>query len=89
MVPRQSSHQQALNLIDETGTSLKSAALYVRVSSGEQHTEAQERGLREYIPTGLWMIGVNSKVGKEERLTTGLGAAAVWFHRHEDPVDLS
>src|SRR5882724_4251467 len=35
------------------------------------------------------MIGIYSKVGKEERFTTGLGAAAVWFDRHEDPVDLS
>jgi hypothetical protein len=38
---------------------------------------------------GLWMIWVNSEVGKEERLTSGLGAAPVWFHGHEDPVDLS
>ncbi len=41
------------------------------------------------IPTGLWMIWVNSQVGKEERFTTGLGAAAVWLDRHEDPINLS
>jgi hypothetical protein len=27
----------------------KRAALYVRVSTGEQHTEAQERALRDYV----------------------------------------
>src|SRR5882724_13534955 len=27
----------------------KRAALYVRVSTGEQHTQAQERALREYV----------------------------------------
>src|ERR1700681_369943 len=35
------------------------------------------------------MIRVDSQVGKEERLTAGLGAPAVWFHGHEDPVNLS
>src|SRR6266481_6111674 len=35
------------------------------------------------------MIWVDSKVGKEERFTTGLGAAAVWFDRHEDSINLS
>jgi DNA invertase Pin-like site-specific DNA recombinase len=32
----------------------KRAALYVRVSSGEQHTEAQERALREYVRRRGW-----------------------------------
>jgi len=32
----------------------KRAALYVRVSSGEQHTEMQERALREYIQRRGW-----------------------------------
>jgi DNA invertase Pin-like site-specific DNA recombinase len=31
------------------------AALYVRVSSGEQHTEAQERALREYVQRRGWL----------------------------------
>jgi hypothetical protein len=34
------------------------------------------------------MIGIHFKIGKEERFATGLGAATVWFDRHEDPVDL-
>ena len=34
----------------------KRAALYVRVSSGEQHTEAQERALREYIQRRAWVL---------------------------------
>ena len=33
----------------------KRAALYVRVSSGEQHTEAQERALREYVQRRGWL----------------------------------
>jgi len=33
----------------------KRAALYVRVSSGEQHTEAQERALREYVQGRGWV----------------------------------
>jgi DNA invertase Pin-like site-specific DNA recombinase len=33
----------------------KRAALYVRVSSGEQHTEAQERALREYVGRRGWL----------------------------------
>ena len=33
----------------------KRAALYVRVSSGEQHTEAQERALREYVHSRGWV----------------------------------
>ena len=33
----------------------KRAALYVRVSSGEQHTEAQERALREYVQRRGWV----------------------------------
>lgn len=32
----------------------KRAALYVRVSTGEQHTEAQERALREYVRRRGW-----------------------------------
>jgi DNA invertase Pin-like site-specific DNA recombinase len=32
----------------------KRAALYVRVSSGEQHTEMQERALREYVKHRGW-----------------------------------
>ena len=34
----------------------KRAALYVRVSSGEQHTEAQERALREYVQRRAWVL---------------------------------
>ena len=34
----------------------KRAALYMRVSSGEQNTEAQERALREYVQRRDWMI---------------------------------
>src|SRR6266849_2630130 len=33
----------------------KRAGLYVRVSSGEQHTEAQERALREYVQRRGWV----------------------------------
>ena len=33
----------------------KRAALYVRVSSGEQHTEAQERALRDYVQRRGWL----------------------------------
>src|SRR6266436_7794763 len=33
----------------------KRAALYVRVSGGEQHTEAQERALREYVQRRGWV----------------------------------
>ena len=33
----------------------KRAALYVRVSSGEQHTEMQERALREYVQRRGWL----------------------------------
>jgi DNA invertase Pin-like site-specific DNA recombinase len=33
----------------------KRAALYVRVSSGEQHTEMQERALREYVHRRGWL----------------------------------
>src|ERR1700687_2077599 len=33
----------------------KRAALYVRVSSGEQHTEMQERALREYVQRRGWV----------------------------------
>ena len=33
----------------------KRAALYVRVSGGEQHTEAQERALREYVGRRGWL----------------------------------
>jgi len=33
----------------------KHAALYVRVSSGEQRTEAQERALREYVQRRGWL----------------------------------
>jgi len=32
------------------------AALYVRVSSGEQHTESQERALREYLQRRGWLL---------------------------------
>jgi DNA invertase Pin-like site-specific DNA recombinase len=34
----------------------KRAALYVRVSSGEQNTEAQERALREYVQRRGWKL---------------------------------
>ena len=34
----------------------KRAALYVRVSSGEQHTEMQERALREYVQRRGWVL---------------------------------
>jgi DNA invertase Pin-like site-specific DNA recombinase len=34
----------------------KRAALYVRVSSGEQHTESQERALREYVQRRAWVL---------------------------------
>jgi DNA invertase Pin-like site-specific DNA recombinase len=34
----------------------KRAALYVRVSSGEQHTEMQERALREYVQRRAWVL---------------------------------
>src|SRR5206468_7532837 len=34
----------------------KRAALYVRVSSGEQHTEMQERALREYVHRRSWLL---------------------------------
>jgi len=33
----------------------KRAALYVRVSTGEQHTQAQERALREYVQRRGWL----------------------------------
>lgn len=33
----------------------KRAGLYVRVSTGEQHTEAQERALREYVQRRGWL----------------------------------
>jgi len=33
----------------------KRAALYVRVSSGEQHTDAQERALLEYVQRRGWL----------------------------------
>jgi DNA invertase Pin-like site-specific DNA recombinase len=33
----------------------KRAALYVRVSSGEQHTEAQERALRDQVQRRGWL----------------------------------
>ena len=36
--------------------SRKRAALYTRVSSGEQNTEAQERALREYVQRRGWEI---------------------------------
>jgi len=32
------------------------AALYVRVSGGEQHTEMQERALREYAERRAWVV---------------------------------
>jgi DNA invertase Pin-like site-specific DNA recombinase len=38
----------------ETLMKQKRAAPYVRVSSGEQHTEAQERALREYVQRRGW-----------------------------------
>src|SRR5450631_628376 len=33
----------------------KRAALYVRVSTGDQHTEAQERALRDYVQRRGWL----------------------------------
>jgi len=47
----------------------KRAALYVRVSSGEQHTEMQERALREYVQRRGWS---QHKVYRDKRT----GAAA-------------
>ena len=32
------------------------AALYVRVSGSEQHTEMQERALREYAERRAWVV---------------------------------
>src|SRR6266850_3271917 len=34
------------------------------------------------------MIWINFQVGKEERLPAWLVASAIWFHRHEDGIDL-
>jgi DNA invertase Pin-like site-specific DNA recombinase len=34
----------------------KRAALYVRVSTGEQHTEAQERALKDYVQRRGWNL---------------------------------
>jgi DNA invertase Pin-like site-specific DNA recombinase len=42
----------------------KRAALYVRVSSGEQHTEMQERALREYVQRRGWVL---HKVYRDKR----------------------
>jgi DNA invertase Pin-like site-specific DNA recombinase len=45
----------------------KRAGLYVRVSSGEQHTEAQERALREYIQRRGWL---QHKIYRDKRTGT-------------------
>ena len=34
----------------------KRAALYVRVSTGEQQTEMQERSLRDYVRRRAWVL---------------------------------
>ncbi len=46
----------------------KRAALYVRVSSGEQHTEAQERALREYVQRRGW---VPHKIYRDKGISGG------------------
>ena len=45
----------------------KRAALYVRVSSGEQHTEMQERALREYVQRRGWL---QLKIYRDKRTGT-------------------
>jgi DNA invertase Pin-like site-specific DNA recombinase len=45
----------------------KRAALYVRVSSGEQHTEMQERALREYVQRPEWL---QLKIYRDKRTGT-------------------
>jgi DNA invertase Pin-like site-specific DNA recombinase len=42
-------------------------SLYVRVSSGEQHTEAQERALREYVQRRGWL---QHKIYRDKRTGT-------------------
>ena len=42
--------------MEEFALKVKRAALYVRVSSGEQNTGAQERALREYVQRRGWKI---------------------------------
>ena len=46
----------------------KRAALYMRVSSGEQNTEAQERALRDYVGRRDWTI---HKVYRDQGLSGG------------------
>jgi len=41
---------------EEYAVKTKRAALYVRVSSGEQNTGAQERALREYVQRRGWKV---------------------------------
>jgi len=45
----------------------KWAALYVRVSSGEQHTEAQERALRDHVQRRGWS---EHKIYRDKRTGT-------------------
>ena len=44
----------------------KRAALYTRVSTDEQNTEAQERALREYVQRRGWKV---QKVYRDQRLS--------------------
>ena len=48
----------------------KRAALYVRVSSGEQHTEMQERALREYVQRRGWSQHKITATSAQERPQT-------------------
>jgi DNA invertase Pin-like site-specific DNA recombinase len=49
--------QCLLNITSNGGVmKQKRVALYVRVSTGEQNTEAQERALREYVKRRGWLI---------------------------------
>jgi DNA invertase Pin-like site-specific DNA recombinase len=51
----------------------KRAALYVRVSSGEQNTGAQERALREYVQRRGWkLLQIHRDQGVSEPVRTGL-----------------
>ncbi len=52
----------------------KRAALYVRVSSGEQHTEMQERALREYVRRRGWS---QYKIYRDKRTGTIASSAGL------------
>lgn len=55
----------------------KRVALYTRVSSGEQNTEAQERALREYVQRRGWTV---QKIYRDHGLS---GANANWTALNE------